>query len=64
MTERQIKLTAVKTAVGNAKLRNWIFVRVETDIPGLYGLDARIQMRGVLGAIEDLARFAGCSRGP
>ena len=30
-----MKITAIKTVVVNAKLRNWIFVRVETDVPGL-----------------------------
>jgi galactonate dehydratase len=53
-----MKITAVKTFVVNAKLRNWIFVRVETDQPGLYGLGEatlEFQTRAVVGAVEDLA---------
>ena len=58
MTGRQMKITAVKTAVVNAKLRNWIFVRVETDVPGLTGVGEatlEFQTRAVVGAIDDLA---------
>jgi galactonate dehydratase len=33
-----MKITSVKTIVVNARLRNWIFVRVETDVSGLVGL--------------------------
>jgi galactonate dehydratase len=53
-----MKITAIKTQVVNAQLRNWIFVRVETDQPGLYGLGEatlEFQTRAVAGAIEDLA---------
>ena len=53
-----MKITAIKTVVVNAKLRNWIFVRVETDVPGLVGLGEatlEFQTRAVVGAIEDLA---------
>ena len=53
-----MKITGIKTFVVNAKLRNWIFVRVETDQPGLYGLGEatlEFQTRAVVGAIEDLA---------
>ena len=32
-----MKITAVKAVVVNAELRNWVFVKVETDQPGLYG---------------------------
>ena len=32
-----MKITAIKTAVCNAEMRNWVFVKVETDQPGLYG---------------------------
>lgn len=42
----------------NAEMRNWIFVRVETDQPGLYGWgEATLEWktRAVMGAIEDLA---------
>jgi galactonate dehydratase len=53
-----VKITAIKSFVVNAQLRNWIFVRVETDIPGLYGLGEatlEFQTRAVAGAIDDLA---------
>tara|TARA_R110000751_G_scaffold307401_1_gene428562 strand:- start:140562 stop:141692 length:1131 start_codon:yes stop_codon:yes gene_type:complete len=39
-------------------MRNWVFVRVETDVPGLYGWgEATLEWktRSVVGAIEDLA---------
>ena len=52
-----MKITAIKTLVVNARLRNWIFVRVETDVPGLYGLGEatlEFQTRAVAGAIDDL----------
>jgi galactonate dehydratase len=53
-----VKIAAIKSFVVNAQLRNWIFVRVETDIPGLYGLGEatlEFQTRAVAGAIDDLA---------
>jgi L-alanine-DL-glutamate epimerase-like enolase superfamily enzyme len=34
-----MKITDIKTLVVNAQLRNWVFVKVETDVPGLYGWD-------------------------
>jgi len=35
--EARLKVTGISTRVVNAALRNWIFVRVDTDQPGLYG---------------------------
>jgi galactonate dehydratase len=32
-----MKITDIKTLVVNAQMRNWVFVKVETDVPGLYG---------------------------
>ena len=52
-----MKITAIKTIVVNARLRNWIFVRIDTDVPGLYGLGEatlEFQTRAVTGAIEDM----------
>ena len=52
-----MKITAIKTCVVNADMRNWIFVRVETDQAGLYGWgEATLEWktRAVLGALEDL----------
>lgn len=53
-----MKITAIETHVVNAELRNWIFVRVLTDEPGLYGWgEATLEWktRAVAGAVEDLA---------
>ena len=53
-----MKITSITTQVVNARLRNWVFVRVETDVPGLVGLGEatlEFQTRGVVGAVEDLA---------
>lgn len=33
-----MKITGVSTTVVNAKLRNWVFVRIDTSDDGLYGL--------------------------
>lgn len=52
-----IKITGVKTFVVNAEMRNWIFVKVLTDQPGLYGwgeASLNWKTRAVTGAIEDL----------
>jgi len=53
-----MKITAVKPIVCNARMRNWIFVKLETDQPGLVGWgEATLEWhtRSVVGAIEDLA---------
>ncbi len=53
-----MKITAVRTVVVNAEMRNWVFVKVETDQPGLYGWgEATLEWktRAVVGAVEDLA---------
>lgn len=52
-----MKITDIKTYVCNARMRNWIFVKVLTDQPGLYGWgEATLEWhtRSVLGAIDDL----------
>jgi galactonate dehydratase len=52
-----VKITAVKTVVVNAEMRNWVFVRVETSEPGLYGWgEATLEWktRSVVGAVQDL----------
>jgi galactonate dehydratase len=56
-----MKITAIKTLVVNAEMRNWIFVKVESDEPGLIGWgEASLEWktRAVVGAIEDLAPLA------
>jgi len=53
-----MKITGIRTLVVNAEMRNWIFVRVDTDQPGLYGWgEATLEWktRAVTGAVEDLA---------
>ena len=32
-----MKITAIKSVVVNAEMRNWVFVKVETDQAGLVG---------------------------
>mgnify|MGYP001797921780 FL=1 len=52
-----MKITAIKTSVCNAEMRNWVFGRVETEQPGLYGWgEATLEWktRGVVGAVQDL----------
>lgn len=51
-------VTAVETVVVNARLRNWVFVKVTTDVDGLVGWgEATLEWRtrAVVGAVEDLA---------
>ena len=52
-----MKITSIETHVCHARMRNWIFVKVVTDQPGLYGWgEATLEWhtRSVLGAIEAL----------
>jgi galactonate dehydratase len=56
-----MKITAIKSVVVNAEMRNWVFVKVETDQAGLAGWgEASLEWktRAVVGAIEDLALMA------
>jgi len=51
-----VKITDIKTLVVNARMRNWVFVKVETDSPGLHGWgEATMEWktRAVVGCIED-----------
>lgn len=51
-----MKITGVKTIIVNAEMRNWIFVKVETDQPGLHGWgEASLEWKthSVAGAIQD-----------
>ena len=53
-----VKIERVETLVCHARMRNWVFVKVVTDQPGLIGWgEATLEWhtRGVIGAIEDLA---------
>src|SRR5438093_4723804 len=55
-----MKITNVSTLVVNANMRNWIFVKVETDQAGLIGWgEATLEWKTatVVGAVEDCSRF-------
>src|ERR671918_1597905 len=55
-----MKITKVETLVCHARMRNWVFVKVLTDQPGLYGWgEATLEWhtRAVVGAIEDIAQL-------
>lgn len=55
-----MKIISVETLVCNAKMRNWIFVKVVTDQPGLWGWgEATLEWhtRSVIGAIEDISQL-------
>ncbi|MBP1934299.1 galactonate dehydratase [Ammoniphilus resinae] len=54
-----MKITDIKTHVVNAQMRNWIFVKVETDegITGWGEASLEWKTRGVVGCIEDLKPF-------
>ena len=50
-----MKITKISTVVVNAEMRNWVFVKVETDQPGLAGWgEATLEWkpRSVVGAVE------------
>jgi len=53
-----MRVTAVETVTVNARLRNWVFVKVSTDVDGLVGWgEATLEWkaRAVAGAVADLA---------
>ena len=55
-----MKITAVETHVCHARMRNWIFVKVITDQPGLWGWgEATLEWhtRAVVGAVEDITQL-------
>ncbi|WP_417310681.1 enolase C-terminal domain-like protein [Devosia sp.] len=55
-----MKITSVETVIVNAVARNWIFVKVVTDQPGLWGWgEATLEWktRAVTGTIDDLKPF-------
>ena len=52
-----MQITRVSTRIVNAEMRNWVFVRVDTDTDGLYGWgEATLEWktRAVDGAVRDL----------
>ncbi len=55
-----MKITAIETFVCHARMRNWVFVKVVTDQPGLYGWgEATLEWhtRSIVAATEDLAEL-------
>ena len=53
-----MKITAIEPLVCHARMRNWVFVKVFTDQPGLHGWgEATLEWhtRSVVSAIEDVA---------
>lgn len=53
-----MKITRIETLVCHARMRNWVFVKVITDQPGLVGWgEATLEWhtRSIVGAIEDLS---------
>ena len=51
-----MKITAIRPITVHAGDRNWVFVRVETDQPGLYGWGEGTlewKTRAVVGCVED-----------
>ena len=55
-----MKIARVSTLVVNANMRNWVFVKVETDEAGLHGWgEATLEWKtsSVVGAVEDVSRY-------
>jgi galactonate dehydratase len=55
-----MKITAIEPLVCHARMRNWVFVKIVTDQPGLVGWgEATLEWhtRSVVGAIQDIAEL-------
>src|SRR6187397_2978446 len=55
-----VKITSIETLVCHARMRNWVFVKVVTNQPGLIGWgEATLEWhtRSIVGAIEDLSQL-------
>jgi galactonate dehydratase len=55
-----MKITSISTVIVNARMRNWVFVKVETDSPGLIGWgEASLEWRtrAVVGAVQDISEL-------
>ena len=53
-----MQITAVKCVVVDAEMRNWVFIKIETDQSGHYGwgeVSLEWKTRAVVGAVEDFA---------
>ena len=55
-----MKITAIETHICHARMRNWLFVKVLTDEPGLWGWGEGTlewRTRAVAGAVEDVSEL-------
>ena len=55
-----MKIVRIETHVCHARMRNWVFVKIITDQPGLYGWgEATLEWhtRSIVGAVEDLCQL-------
>lgn len=55
-----MKIERIETLVCHARMRNWVFVKVITDQPGLFGWgEATLEWhtRSIVGAVEDLSQL-------
>ena len=55
-----MKITGIETLVCHARMRNWVFVKVVTDQPGLIGWgEATLEWhtRSITGAVEDVSQL-------
>lgn len=55
-----MKITGIETLVCHARMRNWVFVKVLTDQPGLFGWgEATLEWhtRAIVGAVQDIAEL-------
>jgi L-alanine-DL-glutamate epimerase and related enzymes of enolase superfamily len=55
-----MKITAIETHVCHARMRNWIFVKILTDQPGLWGWgEATLEWHteSVVGAVKDISQL-------
>ena len=53
-----MRIRTVRTCLVDAGPRTWIFVRIETDVPGLVGwgeATTELHTQAVVGAVRDLA---------
>lgn len=53
-----MKITNISTVVVHARMRNWVFVKIETDEPGLIGwgeASMEWKTRAVVGCVEDFS---------
>jgi galactonate dehydratase len=55
-----VKIVKLTSVICNAEMRNWVFVKLETDVAGLYGwgeCSLEWKTRSVAGALDDFAQM-------